>query len=302
MALSELSNKVVTTYRNEFMIIKKLFRFLIKSQSINRINMALSRAAATSALRQIDVSIPNSWEFSGFSQNGEDGIIDFLLGKLKRRSRYFIEIGTADGIECNTAWLAIAKKYSGIMIEGNAKVCAQSATLYQGLNLGVECINMFITQETVSQLGQLALDNRPDVLSLDIDGNDYYIAKMLFEVGFRPKIFVVEYNSAYGDEKKITIAYRGDFDFTTAHASQLYYGVSISGWKSLFRKYGYKFVAVDSNGVNAFFVNPDDFEGKFLDNLQGLDFRENFYQMRKFKVPWEKQFEMIKEKKFVEIE
>ena len=74
--------------------------------AMSRVNMSLARAAATSSLRKIDYTNPISWEFSGFSQSGGDGIIDVLIGKLLNPNRYFIEIGSNDGIENNTAWLA----------------------------------------------------------------------------------------------------------------------------------------------------------------------------------------------------
>src|SRR5882672_476960 len=72
-----------------------------------RVNIALSRAAATSAQRTIDPTNPISWEFCGFSQNQEDGIIDYLCRHLKRSNRYFVEIGSHSGIENNTMWLAV---------------------------------------------------------------------------------------------------------------------------------------------------------------------------------------------------
>ena len=102
--------------------------------------MALSRGTATSALRQIDSTSPNSWEFSGFSQNGEDGIIDFLTRKVLRPNRYFIEIVSGDGTENNTSWLAIARRYSGLMIEGNRKLSKWCKYILTPLSEGLETI------------------------------------------------------------------------------------------------------------------------------------------------------------------
>src|SRR5580704_12114877 len=104
-------------------MLNRLSQYLSRLQAMNRISVALARAAAVGAMRQIDSTDPASWEFSAFSQNCEDGIIDYLLQNASVRNRYFIEIGISDGLECNTAWLAIAKKFSGLMIEGNAKAC-----------------------------------------------------------------------------------------------------------------------------------------------------------------------------------
>jgi len=268
---------------------------------MSRINVALSKAAAVAPLRKIDEAIPATWEFSGFSQNGEDGIIDFLIGKIKEPNRYFIEIGSSDGIENNTAWLAVAKKYCGIMVEGNSVVSENCRQMMTSLNFGVECISMFVSKNNINDLLEKSFYKNPDIFSLDIDGNDYYLAQIIMEAGFKPKIFVVEYNSVYGPKKPLTIEYKDDFVLSKAHASHLYYGVSVGGWKNFFKKHGYQFITVDQSGVNAFFVNPSEFGAEFLNNIKGVDFQENYCQLRRLRVPWGQQFERIKGMNFVEI-
>ena len=100
----------------------------------------MSRGAATSATRQVDPTNPNSWEFSAFSQNGEDGIIDFLSRKLLKPNRYCIEVGSGDGTENNTSWLVTARRYSGLMIEGNKKASERCRYLLGPHTLGLENI------------------------------------------------------------------------------------------------------------------------------------------------------------------
>src|SRR3972149_5519701 len=282
-------------------MINRLIRNIRYFKDMQRITMALARGGATAQLRVIKEECPISWEFSGFSQNGEDGIIDFLTQKIKHPNRYLIEIGSSYGTENNTTWLAVAKKFNGLMIEGSAKASARSREVFFYINFGVECINMFITRKNVESIKKLAIYTDPDVFSLDIDGNDYYVAHSIMELQFRPKILVVEYNSAYGPIQSKTIKYQDNFSILNASESQLYYGVSITGWRNLFEKYGYKFVTVNTSGVNAFFVNQEDFDKAFIDKLNALQFQENFYQMKKFKFSWEKQFEMIKHMDFMEI-
>jgi hypothetical protein len=251
--------------------------------------------------RKIDLRDPATWEFSGFSQNGEDGTLDVLRRQLSSSNRYFIEVGAADGIENNTAWLVVAERYSGLMIEGNPKVVERAQRMVAGHSIGVECRKMFVTRDNVRELKSIAPCHDPDVLSLDIDGNDYYVAQAILDNGFRPKIFVVEYNSVYGPERSVTVEYEKDFVFTKAHPTQLYYGVSISGWRKFFSRHGYRFVTVDRNGVNAFFVDPVFFEDSFLNGVKGLAFAENRYQHTKFGIPSEEQFTLIADQKFVPI-
>lgn len=279
----------------------RLFNYLLDVRDRQRISIALSKGAAMMQARNIDPRQPSTWEFSGFSQNGEDGILDVLRKKLTSGNRYFIEIGAADGIENNSGWLLVAEKFNGLMIEGSEKLVERAKRTVLGFSIGAECHNMFVTKESVRDIKALAFHHDPDVFSLDIDGNDYYIAQSILDNGFRPKIFVVEYNSVYGPERSITIDYQSDFVFTNAHPTHLYYGVSITGWRRFFEKNGYRFVTVDRNGVNGFFVDPQHFDKSFLDEVCGLEFAENQSQYKKFRISSDKQFELIADQKFVTI-
>jgi hypothetical protein len=270
-------------------------------RSTQRVNLALARGAAASALRQLDPTDPATWEFCGFSQNGEDGVIDYLSRRVKAPNRYFIEIGGSDAIENNTSWLAIARKYSGMMVEGDRETALRAEELISFLNLPlVRCVNMFAARDSAAEIKKLAVHADPDVLSLDIDGNDYHVASALLDAGLRPKIWVAEYNAAYGPSRSLTIAYREDFRVQAAD-SELYFGVSLAGWKRFFAGRGYRFIGVDANGVNAFFVDPAAFEPGFLAGLKVREFQENPYQLLRFRAPWNDRFALIADRPFVEI-
>lgn len=282
-------------------MIKRAINYLLDVRDRQRIAIGLAKGGAMMSARNIDLTKPSSWEFSGFSQNGEDGILDVLRRQLLKENRYFVEIGAADGVENNTGWLLIAEKYSGLLIEGSDSLVERAKRTVVGYSIGAEIHSMFVTRESVRDIRALAFYHDPDVFSLDIDGNDYYIAKAVLDSGFRPKIFVVEYNSVYGPERSETIEYRADFVFTTAHPSHLYYGVSISAWRKFFQSYGYRFVTVDQSGVNGFFVDPEFFKKDFLDGIHGLQFAENKSQLKRFRKPSDEQFNLISDQKFVSI-
>ena len=282
-------------------MINKIINYFKSNRDQQRIAIALAKGGAMMLSRSVDLKHPSTWEFSGFSQNGEDGILDVLRKKLLKSNRYFIEIGAADGIENNSAWLVIAEKYNGLTIEGNPKIANRAQQIALNYNIGVKCTNMFVTLDTIPDLKKLALHHDPDVFSLDIDGNDYFIAKALFENGIFPKIFAVEYNSAYGPDKSITIQYQESFSYTDAHPTHLYYGVSLQGWINFFNSQGYRFVTVDTKGVNAFFVHPDYFDSNFLDNISPVGFTENQAQFIKFKSTHSEQFSLISDQLFFSI-
>jgi len=278
--------------------ILKLFKPIISDleniHSIIQINQSISRASAGN-VRILDSARPLTWEFSGFSQNGEDGIIDYLCSKLTETNKYFIEIGCSNGIENNTAFLAFVKKYSGLWIDGDQEEIKKAQKV---LPFYVRISQLFVNQSNLKQLDALALFKNPDVLSLDIDGNDYYILKLLLENGYKPKIIIVEYNSAYGPEKSMTIKYDENFNMYKSKFPFLYYGVSIRGWQNLLNNFNYKFITVESNGVNAFFVDASCYDEDFLSKIEGVNFNENIHQRNYFRKPWQSQFEIMEKEEF----
>lgn len=269
---------------------------------IERMTMSLARGVFNKTNLKIDTTAPATWEFSSFSQSGGDGIIDFLLSYIKAPNRYFIEIGSSDGLENNSSCLAFAKKYSGLMIEGNPEK-SQRAKKYLGrFNWGVQYINSFVDKENIGLLlKKESLYSNPDFYSQDIDGVDYYIMEAVMNSGFRPKVICVEFNSTYGPSMELTIDYKPDFNYWEAHPSHLYFGVSIGGWKKFFKKFNYEFVTVDTNGVDAFFVDRNQLNEDFPKNITPLEFAENFENRCRLKNTWAERFELIKDLKFYEI-
>lgn len=264
------------------------------------VSIALAKGNASRQRRRIDLRHPASWEFSGFSQNGEDGIIEILRSHLRHSNRSCIEIGSADGLQNNTSWLLAVEQYSGIMIDGNRRMLATGWRLFSAISIGNQFRSTFVNKDNVHELMQMSLHRDPDVFSLDIDGNDYHIAKAVLESGLRPKIFVVEYNSAYGSERSITIAYQPEFTLQN-HSTQLYYGASLQAWRKLFEDMGYQFVTVEQNGVNAFFVDPSQMDEDFLSKVEPLLWAENRFQNTKFRISCEDQFALIADQAFMEV-
>lgn len=272
----------------------RLKEYQLHARTDPRLAIALARASATSALRQVDPTRPATWEFTGFSQNGEDGIIDYLCGRLLRPNRYFVEIGASNGLENNTTWLALGHRYGGLMIDGDPSKVAECRQVLGALNGALEFASVMATARNGAEIERLALVRNPDVFSLDIDSVDYHVAAALLGRGFRPKIAIVEYNSAFGPDRGVTIPDQDGFNRHRAHPSGFYYGVSVMGLRHLFEGHGYRFVTVEQNGVNAFFADSQEFEAGFLAGLSGSPFRENIVQRRESRADWVGQFELIR--------
>lgn len=275
--------------------LKILFRFLF---FLKELNIGMSKGAASSASRKIDDSLPGTWEFSSFSQNGEDGVIDYLVSNLTSSNKYFIEIGSSNGLANNSAYFALVKQFCGLMVEGNKLHSKLTRIIYNIFNKGVAVRNIFVDLENIDELLAESITISPDIFSIDIDGNDYYLVEAMLEKGFKPKICVVEYNANYGPEKSITVPYSPDFNYAKAHPSRLYYGVSITAWRKLFAKYGYDFVTVESNGINAFFILKEEFPKDFMSGKTRVFFKDHKIELQLFKKTWSERFKLISDMPF----
>ncbi|TDU71395.1 hypothetical protein EI77_02519 [Prosthecobacter fusiformis] len=240
-----------------------------------RIAAGFSRGAATAAVRRLDPANPRTWEFGAFSQHGEDGILDYLICGLVRSNRFFVEIAAADGLENCTAWLALAGKWSGVMVEGDEHLAALSRRTYQNRVWNVNVVNDFVTVENISEILGRSPYKDFDVLSLDIDSVDFHILKATLNLGYKPKIIAVEYNSVFGPEVAVTVPYKDVFNRWTEHETGIYYGASLGAWKLLLGRHGYRFITVDSSGTNAFFVDESCFKPGYLEAVQGTEFLNN---------------------------
>src|SRR5581483_4146022 len=117
-------------------------------------------------------------------------------------------------------------------------------------------LNAFIDRSNISAfIADNGFSGPVGVLSIDIDGNDYWVWEAIECV--QADIVVCEYNAVFGDVYPITIPYQRDFRRTAAHRSNLYFGASISALRLLASRKGYELVGTNRAGVNAFFVRRD---------------------------------------------
>jgi hypothetical protein len=195
-------------------------------------------------------------EFRCYSQNGEDGILLYIFSLLGAGSRLAVEIGAGDGIECNAANLIINHSWHGLLIDGDERQIARGRRFY------AECKNTWVhppalvaSWVTVENVNALVSANGfhgdIDLLSLDIDGNDYWIWRALDCV--KPRVIVLEFNAAFGPERRLTLPYQPDFRLDV-NVQPYRCGASLSAFEKLGREKGYRLVGVHSHGFNAFFV------------------------------------------------
>ena len=200
-------------------------------------------------------------EFSVFSQFGEDGIISWIINKLPKIEKIFLEIGTQDYWESNTRFLLKSKNWKGYLIEASEKDVGKikSQKIYWQHN--VKAIHAFANAENINEIIKKNIEEKEiGLLSIDIDGNDYWIIEKINNLS--PKIIVCEFNSVFGDLFNISVPYEDNFNRSKKHYSNLYFGASINALISLLKNKGYFFLGTGSFGVNAFFVK-NEFQSHF---------------------------------------
>src|SRR4051794_16336778 len=123
-------------------------------------------------------------EFRCYSQNSEDGILLYIFSLLGTTDRRVVEICAGDGIECNAANLLINHAWRGLLVDGDPELAARGRAFYSTCRTTwispPTFIDAWVTAENVDALiTSQGFAGRVDLLSLDVDGNDYWIWKAL---------------------------------------------------------------------------------------------------------------------------
>jgi hypothetical protein len=197
--------------------------------------------------------------FKVHSQWEEDGIIEWLLQRIPVQSTTFVEFGVEDYTESNTRFLMKNRNWRGLIIDGGqANINAVfKQDIYWKHDLKAIC--SFITKDNINNLiSEANFDSEVGLLSIDIDGNDYWVWDAIEVI--KPRIIICEYNAVFGDIHQITVPYDKDFQRTRTHHSNLYFGASIKALEHLAGRKGYVIIGSNSVGTNAFFVRSDLYE------------------------------------------
>jgi hypothetical protein len=198
----------------------------------------------------------DSAEFKVFSQWGEDGIIEHLVAHVPIERRVFVEFGVQDYSEANTRFLLVHRNWSGLVIDGSPQNIdrIRQDGIYWRFNLKSECA--FITRDNINAIiSKQGIVGDIGVLSVDIDGNDYWVWKAIDCIS--PRIVIVEYNALFGSEAAVSVPYDEKFTRGRAHYSNLYWGCSLAALERLGELKGYMLVGCNGAGNNAFFVRKD---------------------------------------------
>ena len=196
-------------------------------------------------------------EYSGkvFSQSDEDGITFEILRRIGIDKGTFVEFGVGNGLENNTLSL-LARDWKGVWF-GTGQQLGFDLNPNNITDLNFNVYDSWITKDNIVNLIETGLncirETNIDVISMDLDGNDYYFIKEILEAGYNPSVFIAEYNGKFMPPIKFTIDYDEHFHWN----GDDYNGASLSLLNELFNKHDYTLVACNISGVNAFFVKNE---------------------------------------------
>lgn len=225
-------------------------------KNIQQKELVLTAKIFANSVADKKISSIEEAEFQVYSQFGEDGIIQWLIHNVDIKNKTFIEFGVEDYTESNTRFLLMNNNWTGLVMDGseNSINCLKRWESFWRYDL--TAVAAFITKDNINALirgGGFRGDM--GILSIDLDGNDWWILNAIDCVS--PRILICEYNNIFGAEKKVTIPYDAGFIRTKKHYSNLYWGCSIAALCVWAENNGYYYMGSNSAGNNAFFVRKD---------------------------------------------
>ncbi len=237
-------------------------------------------------------------EYKVYSQNGEDGILMYIFSKIGAQNNAVVELGIGNGTECNSRNLIQNFGWNAWLIDGSKKNVEEANSFYDG-NQNVNICHEWITMENIEiVLADADVPDSIDLLSIDIDGNDYWVWEKIDRIN--PRVVIIEYNASFGKNRSITVPYDPEFDRFKKHKSGYYHGASLAAMEKLGHKKGYTLVCCDSNGVNAFFIQGNLMEGSGFKDCKATEIFQPLKKRNKI-MSTENQFKLIENLKVVEV-
>lgn len=195
-------------------------------------------------------------EFRVSSQWGEDGIIEWLVARLPGIPECFIEFGVETYTESNTRFLLQNRNWRGLVIDGSDRNVATILSDPIAWRHDLTAVAEFVSAENIEGiLGGAGFAGEVGLLSIDIDGNDYWVWKAIETVS--PWLVIAEYNAVFGDRAAVTVPYDAAFTRTAADSSNLYFGASYKAFEHLAAAKGYAVLGSNRAGNNLFLARLD---------------------------------------------
>jgi len=191
-----------------------------------------------------------SFEERIMSEFGEDGAIREIFFRIGHSKR-LVEFGASDGSESNAALLTQYYGWGGLLIEGDPELAERLRSRFTGRD-DIVVLNEMVTRENIVELFRRgSVPSEFDLLSIDIDGNDYWVWGALSE--YRPRVVIIEYNATIEPDRFWTVAY----DPQRHWRRDRNFGASLAALTHQGHRLGYALIGTLRGGRNALFVRRD---------------------------------------------
>jgi len=245
-----LKNLIINFLKKRFYKIK-LYRQLSPSTQIQQVKLF---HYYIDCLRSNN--LPNYYAsgFKVFSQFEEDGKLLYIFSILGMGKKTFVDLGSNDCVNSNCANLAVHFNWKGMFVDGDKNLIEIGKKFYKRTpdfwSYKPKFVHAFLTKKNVNNIIQTkGFEGEIELLSIDIDGNDYWIWESLEII--QPKVVIIECQLAFGLEEKV-IPYREDFREDVRNSDN--YGASALALQKLGKQKGYRLVGANEYGNNLFFI------------------------------------------------
>ncbi|WP_299619801.1 hypothetical protein [Pelagibius sp.] len=194
----------------------------------------------------------NGFGYSLYSQADEDGILAEIFRRIGPGPRTFVEFGCGNGLENNSHALLL-DGWRGLWIDADAAQLSRAERRFGDL-VASERLHIkgaLIDKGNINALIGAVFQGEIDLLSVDIDGNDFHILQQIDCIA--PRVIVVEYNARKGPAIDWVMAYNDHHSWDGTD----YFGASLKAYELLLKERGYALVGCSISGVNAFFVRDE---------------------------------------------
>ncbi len=204
-------------------------------------------------LSKLDETVSFSKEkLNIFTSADEDGILMNIFKKIGTTDKTFVDIGSNDCINSNCANLAFHHDWKGTFIDGNKAILERGRYIYN--KYFADCIKRFSFIHaivTVNNINGILPQKQTDLLSIDLDGNDYFIWENITAID--PRVVVTEVQVEKGNTDFIP-EYTNEFELYESNTPK---GASPLSMTKLAEAKGYTLVATNKGCYNLFFVRKD---------------------------------------------
>ena len=199
-------------------------------------------------------------EFRNYSQNGEDGILWYVFSLIGTINKKCVEICAGDGIQCNCANLIINHGWTGALFDCDPDNIERGKQFYSNhpdtSTFPPKLIQAWITVENVnSLLISNGINGEIDLLSLDIDGMDYWVWDAIDVIS--PRVVIAEIQAIWKCDQAVTVPYSDNFKTEYINGFGVYSGASLPAFVKLAKKKGYRLVGCQRYGFNVIFLRDD---------------------------------------------